>query len=378
MSNPKQNLFAGFDTASKKEWAEQATLTLNNGKLEKYSWQLEDDLILAPYYDGSDLTPLKKLTFFQNQLFFDQNWPRYWENLQKIEVKDPLSANHQSREILKQADGIIFDLRKTDKVNFEQLLSHIFFDHYNISFLSSSSHFQAHLENYRDLVDKRGFDKKDIKSAFTGENGTDRETMVSAFKNSFEFPYLRVLNLKSDQHHSSDQIADLLLQAVQLFDFLAGDFDIISITRKMMLAVSVSTDYFAEMAKIRALRMLFFQLCQSYGDKFYRPSDIHIHAVSPVWTDEQYQPHANVLKGTTAAMAAILGGCNSLYIEPGDDKNPALLRLARNISTIIREESFFDKSTDPAAGSYYIEALTDKLAQKAWRTFQERIKENNN
>jgi methylmalonyl-CoA mutase len=77
-----------------------------------------------------------------------------------------------------------------------------------------------------------------------------------------------------------------------------------------------------------------------------------------------------MIKATTAAMAAIAGGCDSLTITPEDESHETMSRIAINVSTILREESHISKVADPTAGSYYIDSLTHQLSEKAWEKFQ--------
>ncbi len=98
-----------------------------------------------------------------------------------------------------------------------------------------------------------------------------------------------------------------------------------------------------------------------------------IHSITTDWNKTLYDPNVNMLRLTTEAMAAILGGCDSLLVKPYDScyREPGDFseRIARNIQIILKEESYFDKVVDPAAGSYYIEALTDSLVESAWHLF---------
>src|SRR5690606_16930155 len=93
------------------------------------------------------------------------------------------------------------------------------------------------------------------------------------------------------------------------------------------------------------------------------------------WQQTTFDPHVNLLRNTTEALSAIIGGCDSLVVEPFDStyKTPDEFseRIARNIPIILKEESYMDKAVDAAAGSYYLENLTLELAQNAWKLFQE-------
>jgi methylmalonyl-CoA mutase len=106
---------------------------------------------------------------------------------------------------------------------------------------------------------------------------------------------------------------------------------------------------------------------------------VQIHAFTTISLDDKTKadPYLNMLSNTSQAMSAILGGCDLLTvyphnrgIEPTDDFGK---RIARNISVILREEAYFDKVADPAAGSYYLEKLTDQFSASIWEAFRQQF-----
>jgi len=153
-----------------------------------------------------------------------------------------------------------------------------------------------------------------------------------------------------------------------------------TILPRLHVSVSVSTRYFIEVAKLRALRLLVPQVISAYAserdnDVEFGPSQLLVQAETSRRSETVYDPHVNMLRTSTEAMGAIVGGCDVLSVRPYDASlRPAdnfSTRIARNTQLILQEESHFDAVVDPAAGSYYVEALTDRLAQAAWRQFKE-------
>ena len=118
------------------------------------------------------------------------------------------------------------------------------------------------------------------------------------------------------------------------------------------------------------MRILWYQVAQSYGVKDYSPDDLYIHGYSDKWINEQFQPHGNMLKGTVAAIAAISGGADGLTIIPEDDQHAVMSRIARNTSVILKAESQLAKVNDPFAGAYGVEVITDRIVRDAWAKFQ--------
>jgi methylmalonyl-CoA mutase len=167
----------------------------------------------------------------------------------------------------------------------------------------------------------------------------------------------------------SDTIASLLNRGV----------DLSTLCSRLHVLVSVSPRYFVSLAKLRALRLLLPQVLSAFGEETgtsheFSPGDLFVQAETSRRSETVFDPHVNMLRTTTEAMAAVLGGCDVLNVRPYDAAmRPAenfSARIARNTQLILNHESHFDAVSDPAAGSYYVETLTDKLARAAWETFQ--------
>ena len=134
--------------------------------------------------------------------------------------------------------------------------------------------------------------------------------------------------------------------------------------REIEFVFAAGPSYFIEIAKLRAARILWAQVAAAFGDTSCR---MRLHVRTPRRNKSACDRYSNLLRVTTEALSAVLGGCDSLTVEPfGFDAH-----LALNVQHILREESHLDAVADPAGGSYYIEALTDSLAREAWKLLQE-------
>jgi len=130
---------------------------------------------------------------------------------------------------------------------------------------------------------------------------------------------------------------------------------------------AIGSNYFFEIAKLRAARLLWAHAVWAFQPQKEVSCLMQIHACTALSNKSIYDPFANVLRATTEAMAAVIGGCDSLEIRPFAVGS----RLALNIQRLIKEESHLDSVADPAGGSYYVEWLTDALAHKGWELFQQ-------
>jgi len=149
--------------------------------------------------------------------------------------------------------------------------------------------------------------------------------------------------------------------------------DVNKLANNIMFTLSVGSNYFMEIAKLRAFRMLWAMVAEQYKIDI-KKLKIYIHSEGSSWNKTLYDPNVNMLRSTTEAMAATIGGTNSLYLQSYDlmfkNDDDFSRRISRNIQLVLKHESYFDKTIDPAAGSYYIENLTDNLAKEAWNIFQ--------
>jgi methylmalonyl-CoA mutase len=141
---------------------------------------------------------------------------------------------------------------------------------------------------------------------------------------------------------------------------------------QLRINLAVDSNYFFEIAKLRAARLIFHKLLQQYSAK---NTKVFIVAYTSSWNKTIYDAYNNVLRTTTEAMSAIIGGADAVKIASFDkffkNENDFSSRIAENQQHILKEESHLDEVVDPAAGSYYIESITKEIADVAWKIFEE-------
>ncbi len=128
-------------------------------------------------------------------------------------------------------------------------------------------------------------------------------------------------------------------------------------------------NYFFEIARLRAFRWLWKQVCQLKNE----PYQLTVFCETAIQNGDDKYEYSNILRNTTAAMSAVLGGSDAVIINSHDIHNGNSdfgKRIARNIHHILQQEAYFAEIEDAVKGSYYIEYLTFKLAQKAWEQFR--------
>lgn len=143
---------------------------------------------------------------------------------------------------------------------------------------------------------------------------------------------------------------------------------------RMSFSFAVGQQFFTEISKFRAFRVLLSRVLTAY-EAGEAAREVLIQARTSLYSKTMTDPHVNMLRTTTEALSAVLGGCDTLHVGPFDEVSGATddfsRRIARNVHTLLAEEFSFTQTADPSGGSYYIEKLTDELARKAWSLFQE-------
>ncbi|WBO83173.1 methylmalonyl-CoA mutase family protein [Hymenobacter yonginensis] len=173
---------------------------------------------------------------------------------------------------------------------------------------------------------------------------------------------------------ASQQIAFALAAAATYLSELPDDtLSVADVAAALRVHTATNPNYFFELAKLRALRQVWATLCHAYGLP-PEAAQVPILAETASWSQTTLDSHTNLLRVTTEAMSAVLGGADVLSVRPFDAlyqaPNEFSDRLARNLSVLLREEAGLGAVADPAAGSYYLETLTDTLAREAWALFQ--------
>jgi methylmalonyl-CoA mutase len=142
---------------------------------------------------------------------------------------------------------------------------------------------------------------------------------------------------------------------------------------KIKFTFGISSNFFMEIAKIRAARMLWANIVKEYSPNSDSDCKMALHAVTTTFNQTLYDAYVNILRGETEAMSAAIAGADSITVTPFDAvyEVPTAFaeRIARNQQLILKNESRLDRVVDPAAGSYYVEKLTASLAEEAWKLF---------
>ena len=354
----EEKLFSNFTEVDAASWTEKIIKDLRTGVFEDLHWK-RDGIEGGPVYTEEDLpTPLPNVAnpATDPEIYGARNWVNY----QWVEVANEEVANQKALHALNHgADGLIFHVRQQPEL--KVLLKDIAPEYCHLAFDGTlgqefGKDLLAYLnENQVDLSQVRGF----IRS---------QETISLP-----ELPQFRTTNIGAAQHSDSDtQALSSILKSIDEL-LKSGDYNSAEqCFAQLQVQLNPGSVYFHEIAKHRALRALILRLASQNGVKL-EANELSIISEQGPWDTTLEDPYENLLRATTGAMSAIIGGTDGLVLRPFDTvfpEQPELAeRVARNISGILNDESYFNKVTDPAKGSYFVEWLTQELIDKAWNAF---------
>ena len=360
-----ENLFDAFAPVSSKKWKQQIQYEL---KGEDYNdtlvWESPEGIKVRPFYhyDESEV----KYTLKENTTPFS--------TLQNIYVHDVVLSNKRALETLNRgAESIRFTI-ENERVSITNLMQNLplgtnsyffYLPFLSVDFVNKINDFAKKTKAKCFIqIDPVGQLTRDGNWFKSLENDFEK---VSAIATTISIPFMNITAgiYQNAGANMVQQLAYALAHVNEYFNRVP------SINQPITIEVSVGTNYFFEIAKLRALRLLFNTLAKEYNHDF----ECNIIATPTKRNKTLYDYNVNMLRTTTECMSAILGGADAVANLPYDalyhKDNEFGDRIARNQLLILKHESYFDKVNNAADGSYYIESLTEQLAEKALLLFKE-------
>ncbi len=402
LNDEQKKLFDEFPPVSTEQWEAVINKDLKGADYERrLVWQTREGFKVRPYYRGEDLKKLDYLNVFPGDFPFVRSGRKKvnnWFVRQEISVEDIKEANKKALDILmKGIDslGFVFAPDHNPKIDeIESLMENIYAQMVEVNFVCGSQAPKM-LDIYIELVKKYNRDLGKIHGAvnfdpianlivggkFYESEEADFDACANIIEQSKHLPHFRTLAVNASYFKNSgatlvQELAYALAYGNEYLSRLSEKgLSVDDIAPNIKFHFATGSSYFMEIAKIRAFRFLWAKLVNAYSPSRAEYTRTHIHALTADWNKTLYDPYVNMLRTTTEAMSAIIGGANSLTVKPFDaafqKPNAFSERIARNQQLILKEESYFDKIVDPGAGSYYIETLTDSFIEEAWKQFLE-------
>ena len=397
MATDKERLLSEFPAISTQEWKDKIIADLKGADFDrKLVWRTNEGFNVNPYYRREDLEGLSTPNVMPGEYPYVRStrMDNEWLIRQDIHVLDPKEANAKALDILnKGVTSLGFKLSR-DQVNKETLailLKDIMPEAVELNFaccISVASKLAGALAEYltevganvqecKGSINFDPFKRQLVKGISNPKWVTMCTEVLEAIRPLPGFRVLTVnaLNISNAGAYIYQELGYALAWGAELLDRL-GDagYSIEELTSRIKFVFGVGSNYFMELAKFRAARWLWAEIVGAYGDQYKgEAAKIHMHAVTSTWNKTIYDAHVNLLRTQTEAMSATLGGVDSLTVQPFDvtyqESDNFSERIARNQQLLLKEESHFDKVIDPAAGSYYVEHLTNAIAGEAWKLF---------
>jgi len=417
--------FAEFEPTSYETWKEETILALKGADFDKSMYtKTYEGITLKPIYimaDTENLTHCKTYPGLESNLrgvHAGGYMSKPWTIAQQSDSMTPAETNAvEKRELLKGTTAVSFcldtatlkglDAQDAPDCEFakhgvslstlsdlETVLEGIELDKHEIALHAGASNV-ALLGNVAALAEKRGIGLKTLQGAITmdpiGElvaDGTLPRSLDEYYDDMAHgiawakenAPRLRTVMIEADTYHDGgandvQEVAYAMSEAITYIKAMQfRNIDINSFAQHVRFHFSVGANFFMEIAKLRAAKIIWAQVVEAFaGDQAAKKINLFVSTSS--FTQTTYDPYVNLLRAASQSFSAVVGGIDGMTVKPFDSvirpSDEFSRRIARNIQIMMQSEFNFMQPIDPAGGSWYIESLTDEFAEKVWAKIQE-------
>ncbi|MCD4770233.1 MAG: acyl-CoA mutase large subunit family protein [Bacteroidales bacterium] len=399
MSENKK-MFDQFPPVSTGEWMEKVKADLKGADFDKrLVWKSREGLIVMPFYRAEDTDSLMHTGFLPGEFPFIRGNGKVnneWYIRQNIDVADIEEANSKVLDILNRGVNSIGFMIGTDfeysEQNLSKLLDAVFIGSIELNFCPEGGALEL-LMGLKEVFKKRGIKPSGVKGAIETDplgrymvNGKLCVSLEEGFAylkkladEAVEYENFRIIRVNGANftNAGSTIVQELGMSLSMGNEYMTRLTDAgikpDHAARSIGFTFGIGSNYFMEIARLRAARLLWSVIVKRYGVRSEDSMKMDIHCITSEWNKTLYDPYVNMLRTQTEAMSATLGGTDSLTVSLFDsssgESGSFSERNARNQQLLLKEESHFDKVADPSAGSYYIENLTAGIAEHAWNLF---------
>lgn len=370
-----KRLFEEFEKSSSKIWKQKIQADLKGADYnETLIWKSLEGIDVKPFYHSDE---------YKGQFSSIKPNDNPWEIGQVILVNDDETiANKQVMDAFSRGAERIKLIINSESIDVNKLLKSIDFKDFKISINLKKSPWKT-IQLIFDYLNLTGCDKKYwpeiivdpihhlIKTGNWHNNFKQDLNDLALFSKTYNRIDVDLSTYQNAGSTMAQQVAYGLSHINEYLNFFTSehkDIDLSSL--QVEFHVAVGSNYFFEIAKIRAIRKLWGILSESYNCQ----ETCRISTTSSKRNKSIYDYNVNMLRTTTECMSSVLGGANTIYNQPYDSlyhkPNEFGDRIARNQLLILKNESYFDRPNNPADGAYYIESLTIQIAEKALEIFK--------
>ena len=400
MAEKKLNLLADFPAITTEEWMAKINADLKGADFEKkLVWKTNEGFNVMPFYRLEDVAELKTTTSAPGEFPYVRGTKtdNDWYVRQDIDATCAKTANAKALDVLNKGInslGFILNKKELSAEYIATLLNSICPECVELNFrvcIRCAAQLATLLADYfkaqgADLAKVEGSINCDPinRMLLKGKELNQAEVAeiaVATVKAAAALPKFRVigvnsLSLNNAGAYCSQELGYALAWGAEYMTMLTeAGLTADEAGKAIKFNMGVGGNYFMEIAKFRAARMLWAMIVKAYAPACDCAAKMRVHAETSTFNKTIYDAHVNLLRTQTEAMSATIAGVDSLTVNGFDvtykESDDFSERIARNQQLLLKEESHFDKVTDPSAGSYYIENLTNSIAEQAWKLFLE-------
>ena len=400
MSNNKEKLFTEFTAPTTQEWLDKIQVDLKGADFQKrLVWRTNEGFNVQPFYRREDLKDLKAVDSLPGEFPYvrgNKKDNNLWFVRQDIVVDDAKAANQKALDVLnKGVDSLGFKIpgKCVSKEFIATLLDGILPQYVELNFLTCQRHCVELAQVLVAYFKEKNYPLAELKGSINFDpiskilcKGKDVTPLLAEAKNLIEalkeLPEYKCINVNSVSLNNAgayiyQELGYALAWGAEYLNQLTeAGVGACEAAKRIKFNMGVSENYFMEIAKFRAARMLWAQIVKEFvGDDALHCtcSQMHVCAYTSEYNQTLFDSYVNLLRSQTETMSAAIANVDSIVVTPFDKpyETPTEFaeRIARNQQLLLKEEAHFDKLVDVAGGSYTIEHLTDALAQEGWKLF---------
>ncbi len=397
MSNNKTKLFTEFVAPTTQEWLDKIEVDLKGADFQKrLVWRTNEGFNVQPFYRREDLKDLKAVDSLPGEFPFvrgNKKDNNLWFVRQDIDAEDAKAANAKALDVLnKGVDSIGFKIpgKSLSKEFVATLLDGIQPQAVELNFKTCQRHCVELAEILVAYFKEKSYPLAELKGSINFDpiekilkKGKDVSPVLAFAKPLVEalqeLPGYRCINVNTVSLNNAgayiyQELGYALAWGAEYLNVLTeAGVEPTEAAKRIKFNMGVSDNYFMEIAKFRAARLLWAQIVKQYEPKCDCACQMHVCAITSEYNQTLFDSYVNLLRSQTEAMSAALANVDSIIVTPFDKpyETPTEFaeRIARNQQLLLKEEAHFDKLVDVAGGSYTIEHLTDAIAKEGWKLF---------
>ena len=397
MADNKEKLFSDFTAPTRQEWIDKINVDLKGADYQKKMvWRTNEGFNMEPFYRKEDLEGMTQINSLPGQFPYlrgNKKDNNQWYVRQNIKAADPKEANAKALDILNKGVtslGFKIPAKELDAAYLDTLLEGIQAESVELNFSTCQGHTLKLAQLLADYFTRKGYNADKLVGSINfdpiekiltkGKNTTALlENIPEIVKAMSAFPHYRCISVNADTLcNNGAYVYQELGYALAwgneyLNQMTEAGIPADQAAKSIKFNLGIGGVYFMEIAKFRAARMLWAHIVKKYNPQCDCACKMYVNATTTTYNMTIFDSYVNMLRSQTETMSAALANVDAIVVTPFDApyETPTEFaeRIARNQQLLLQEESHFDKIVDVAGGSYFIEKLTQSLAEEAWKLF---------